>query len=244
MRRADQLQGARLEQGKPMADDEVRQRPMRGLLNAISRANGVAQDITPFVIVIAGQIEAIAKSELLEMRITIDPRVDYKIERIVPQNGEPQVQSMKIPLSLLAGVQPFKAWTAIEDEFSDLLRDALTLETLSHFQDVINYVLLEIDPSLGNKRLLIAGHTTALTERLKVVFNIPLRGNPSEWSPLELTKAISGIMRGMDQRLRTYTKVAERMRAIYGDKAPPSGDALRKLVERFKLDWMKLKSGQ
>jgi hypothetical protein len=68
------------------------------------------------------------------------------------------------------------------------------------------------------------------------------RGHFSQWSSTELTAAIQGILALLSRQDRTYEKVTEVLKTVYGDKAPDSPEALRKLLKRFGLSWRKLKA--
>jgi len=47
-----------------------------------------------------------------------------------------------------------------------------------------------------------------------------------------------------DRRNRTYDNIAAILKNKFDDKAPDSGDSLRKLVKRLNINWMDLKNGK
>jgi hypothetical protein len=73
-------------------------------------------------------------------------------------------------------------------------------------------------------------------ERLKME-----AGRPSKWNSLDLSQAIADAMAELADGQCTYNKVAEKMRKKYGDRAPKSGESLRKMVRLLEVDWMRIK---
>ena len=68
------------------------------------------------------------------------------------------------------------------------------------------------------------------------------RGQPSQWGREELALAVTYALVSLPTpRSRSYDGVSKILRGTHGGKAPPSGDALRKLLEWFGLDWTYLK---
>ncbi len=61
---------------------------------------------------------------------------------------------------------------------------------------------------------------------------------------MDLSLAIKGVIQTNKNRSWNYELVAKHLKATYGTKAPKSGEALRKLVEDFGLNWMTLKNGE
>ncbi len=207
--------------------------------------HGRFHETSDFSITITGRIEAEQKGELLTLKVVIDPkRADVKIEPVEAASAAPNATATTdIPANLVSHAPRSALWEDVQQNFEDLLRSTLTEETVFHFGDIVNATLLEYDPTLGSKRQIIEAHVARTTKRLKKIFEITMKGKPSEWTALKLKWAIKGIMKDLSNSRRTYKVVAEKMQIIYGDKAPASGEALRKLVERLELDWRSLKTG-
>lgn len=67
-------------------------------------------------------------------------------------------------------------------------------------------------------------------------------GQHSQWTKDELERVVRGVLAILPTpRSRTYDKVTKILKGLYGDRAPESGEALRKMLDRFGLDWKKLK---
>jgi len=70
-------------------------------------------------------------------------------------------------------------------------------------------------------------------------------GSFSQWTAPELNFAIREAMTLIpDRRNRTYDNIAAILKNKFDDKAPDSGDSLRKLVKRLNINWMDLKNGK
>jgi len=225
--------------------DEESSKKLRQLMD-FTGEHGSFHETSYFSIAITGRIEAEQNGELLTLKVVIDPkRANVKIEPTEEDaDAAPNATAITdIPANLVAHAPRSALWQDVRQNFIDLLRVTLTQETIFHFGDVVNATFLEYDPTLGSKRQIIEAHVERTAERLKRAFQITTKGKPSEWTPLELTRAIRGIMRGLPKSRRTYDTVAKKMQTVYGDKAPASGEALRKLVDRLELDWRSLKTG-
>jgi hypothetical protein len=225
--------------------DEESQANLRLLMDFTGK-HARFSEITHFSIAITGRIEAEQNGELLTLKVVIDPPRDVKIELLeeTASGARPSSATSIIPAGLVPHVPRSVLWQGIRYGFVKLLGAVFTHEALFHFGDVVSATLFEHDPTLGSKRQIIDDHIERTTERLKRIFQITTKGKPSGWTALELTRAITGIGRTMPNSQRTYNAIAKRMRIIYGEKAPASGEALRKLAERLGLDWKTLKSGQ
>jgi hypothetical protein len=70
------------------------------------------------------------------------------------------------------------------------------------------------------------------------------RGKHSQWTGLGLTLALRGIVKELKRQRRTYAVVAEKMQKGYGNKAPASGEALRKLLKHHEIDWADIKNAE
>lgn len=68
------------------------------------------------------------------------------------------------------------------------------------------------------------------------------RGQHSQWAKAELESVLQGAFAILPKPSHTYSEIATLLKNIYGDKAPESGEALRKLVTRIGIDWKQLKT--
>ena len=87
-----------------------------------------------------------------------------------------------------------------------------------------------------------------LTERDRSKRRLGLKesGQPSRWERQELVHAVMDAQKELIKRERTvtYNSVTDILKITFPDKAPPTGEALRVLLARFKINWKELKSVQ
>ncbi len=77
---------------------------------------------------------------------------------------------------------------------------------------------------------------------LRLIYDEPRPGTRSKWTAITLSRAVrTALAETRPSRLRTLESVAEVLKKKHPDKAPKSGEALRKLLARLKVDWRKLK---
>jgi len=70
----------------------------------------------------------------------------------------------------------------------------------------------------------------------------PPLGRPTGWNKDNLTHAVRTALKALPSpKDRTLQKVAEKIKVTHDKKAPGTGDALRKLIDRIGLDWKSLK---
>jgi hypothetical protein len=188
-----------------------------------------------FGITITGEIEITLDGSLLRLKIKVNSS---------DEGGEPSIGTMDVPLSLFPNTQQVLFFMRKTPEtFGEKLRSALVPEAMLHLRDIAGFVMMGDDPKLEDKKEIIADHLNKTGKRLKEAFDVPDKGQPSEWTKWDLKRTIKGIIKDLPKQLRTYDKVAKKMQKDYADIAPVSGEALRKLVERFDLNWRELKSG-
>ncbi len=190
-----------------------------------------------FTITLTGEIVLQIDKPMLEMRIKVDP----------PANSsyDPRISRLQVPLSLFpTGRSLLTATQGTQETFQTLLWEALSLETALHFNDAAHFALADGNLLPDERQQVIAQHTSKTAERLKRSLGIPKKGQASKWSGVELSLAIKGVIQEHPKLPRTYAAIAKRLNVNYGDKAPATGEALRKLIQRYGLNWKTLKSGQ
>lgn len=68
------------------------------------------------------------------------------------------------------------------------------------------------------------------------------RGRLSQWKREDLEPVIQGALALLPRARRNYGNVLSILRGIYGDNAPDTPEALRKVIDRADIDWKKLKA--
>jgi hypothetical protein len=88
----------------------------------------------------------------------------------------------------------------------------------------------------------IQDHLKRIEYYLRSLLEAPKRGKRSKWTARELERAVRRAVLSLPVPERKLDKVAEKLREIYPDRAPVSGEALGALLKRFKLSWRKIKT--
>jgi hypothetical protein len=134
--------------------------------------------------------------------------------------------------SLLPGELPPSTNTLLSDEvefLSEKLKDAEMKLTIS-FPD------REVHDYLAR----LYYHTPTIEKQP------PGPGQPSQWNGRDLYHAVIGTAWTLhkENRKLNLDNAAELLKKKYPDKAPPSGNALRVLLQRFNIDWKSIKNAQ
>jgi hypothetical protein len=74
----------------------------------------------------------------------------------------------------------------------------------------------------------------------------PSPGQPSQWTGRELYHAVITAVWKLHKKKQKLSldNAAEALKEEYPDKAPPTGNALRVLLQRFDIDWKSVKNAQ
>jgi hypothetical protein len=144
------------------------------------------------------------------------------------------------------------AFQHFSDIFLRLMNDffsAAQLEAITHALDALRKIPIVVD---GEPCALSFNHAeTKILRKDSLDFIVTAakkrhgrkgRGQFSQWTSTELASAIQGTLALLPKQDRSYTKVTEVLKIIYGDRAPDSPEALRKLLKRFGLNWRGLKA--
>jgi hypothetical protein len=126
---------------------------------------------------------------------------------------------------------------------------ALAHETAERLVDATKFVGLHLGVAPDGFDAVIEDAIARRRERLIRDFSAlpPETQTRSAWTPYTLQRAVQVALLelidgGVTRRGLTLERVADVIREHYSDIAPASGEALGKRLERFKLDWKKLKT--
>jgi hypothetical protein len=147
-----------------------------------------------------------------------------------------------IPSSVFPNEDARAAWIDRTVEvFKRTLVEVMTDEARLRFNDIGNFNLtrMGLDPEPVTERFVIDTHLKETEARVRRFLGKGLR---SQWSKTELEQAIRGAMAILKKHERNYAGVVKALKKTHPHKAPPSVPALKQLVIRKELDWMKLKS--
>lgn len=133
----------------------------------------------------------------------------------------------------------------VHENFTQMLRGALADETALHLTDVIYFAGLAAGLESGGKQEIISSHLRRTAERLTSwLREAPEKPRGSPWTRPALENAARLALlslAGRREKITLDATVAE-MRKLHGRDTPASGEALRKLLDRFKVDWKTLKA--
>ena len=94
-----------------------------------------------------------------------------------------------------------------------------------------------------DEEMLIGEHLRNTEYTLRLIYDVPRPGTRSKWTAITLSREVRAALAELRlSRLHTLESVAEVLKKKHPDKAPKSGEALRKLLARLKVDWRRLKA--
>ncbi|HEX8843073.1 MAG TPA: hypothetical protein VF791_00305 [Pyrinomonadaceae bacterium] len=162
------------------------------------------------------------------------------------ERSETVTRETTIPLDFFKDEAQCREWcNEVTRVYHETLSDALRGEAGIHFDLVTNMVLNDLGIVKIDLPGVIDGLAAMRAKGAKLSMHLPLKGRYSQWTPAELTLAIKAALRSIPEyEKKDYENVAARLKKSHPDKAPKSGDALRKLVGRLDLKWRDLKNGQ
>jgi hypothetical protein len=150
--------------------------------------------------------------------------------------------AVSVPESLFKNDEQAQEWIAkTKNLFRTHAQDAIFNALRILLFDAGNLALIEMNIASTDKRGMLHGHL-ALSEKFARELLKPEAGRPAQWTDIELSEAISEAMNALLSRQRNYDEVADKLREVYGERAPASGGALRQQVIRLGLNWKELKS--
>jgi len=194
----------------------------------------------PFSVTIKGEIGVRREGDLISLI--------HKLEAISElRNGEMTLDGItKLPASLFTDEETVQEWTHLTaDVFKANLVKHLLHQTLLQLNGALHFSLDELQIEPIDIKDVVGAHVRNTASALKDQFGLRYRGNKSKWEKLELSRAVSQALRELKSpSRRTYANVAQILVRDYGDNAPPNGEALRKMLIRFKINWTSLITGR
>jgi hypothetical protein len=151
-----------------------------------------------------------------------------------------------IPLGLFKDEAQCREWcNEVARVYHETLSDALRGEAGVHLDLTMNTLLNDLGITKIDIPSLIDEVAAVRARGAKLSLHLPLKGRYSQWTPTELTLAVRAALSSMsDHEKKDYENVAFRLQKSHSDKAPKTGEALRKLMSRLDVKWKDLKTGQ
>jgi hypothetical protein len=193
----------------------------------------------PFSVTIKGEIGVRREGDCISLI--------HKLEAISElRNGEMTLDGItKLPANLFTDEETVQEWTHLTaDVFKANLVKHLLHQTLLQLNGALHFSLdhLQIEPVAVED--IVEKHIRNTASQLKHQFGLRDRGNQSKWERFELSRAVTRALRELKMNRPRYADVAQILVRDYGDKAPPNGEALRKMLIRFKIRWTSLIDGR
>ena len=190
-----------------------------------------------------GQFQIFPSERVLMFQIIIAPPGGFEQ---ASEANPPIAHAFHFPRSLVGDVNPEDVFKIVINNFHKHVWRHFAVEAVHLFTDLVNFSLLDLNPGLSgpaSRDRIIKNHVSRTEGELRGFFEIkpPRRGRGSPWTMLELSKAVQKAAGEVSEPV-TASKVAQRMKKLYPDKAPGKGKALLKLIERHGLKWADLVS--
>ncbi len=197
---------------------------------------GVMREESPFTITLKGN---------LVFEFGGAERTVKTILEIEDAIGSP-FSSDAMPFSYFASPQLLGTFlAALKGNFFELMKQSLSEQLALDLALASGFVAHALELDTNGKEEIIEHHVQKTRERLKQLLSpLPDKARRAVWTRPKLEQAARAAA------LNVYTSgdkltleaVADEIRKHYGANAPASGEALRKQLERFQIDWMKIKT--
>jgi hypothetical protein len=190
----------------------------------------------PFRLVIEGEVEAARGRGSVELKIAAVAGDDLGARGVL------RAETTSLDLKMFDREEQADAFVeGATLVFRLLLPVALTEELYLCFVDALNLSANDSGVERVDAKLIIDQHLRKTEERLKKTLGAGTAGRKSQWTALQLTRAIKRALRALDAGEWTYDRVAEKLREFDSDTAPSSGGALRQMIIRLGLNWKQIK---
>lgn len=134
-----------------------------------------------------------------------------------------------------------RAWAnRFRDIFNNAIQDSVIQALQLSFYDALGLALIEHGLAPFGKKEVLRDHIAIVDKTLRARFGLA-PGRPAQWTATELARAISEAMSSLPPARHTYDKVAEKLQKKFPDKAPKTGESLRKTVKLLGISWKQAK---
>ncbi len=134
-----------------------------------------------------------------------------------------------------------RAWAnRFREIFNNVFQDSVVQALKLSFHDAMGLALIEHGLAPFGKKEILRDHLGIVDKTLRARFGLA-PGRPAQWTATELARAISEAISSLPPARRTYDKVTEKLQEKFPDKAPKTGESLRKTVRLLGIDWKQAK---
>ncbi len=194
----------------------------------------------PFDIAIKGNAYMTIEADTVRIILRMESRERDTLRKQLA----PEITSeARLDLSLFADRQQAQEWiNATHTSFKSKLWDFLTQEAARLQSDIANQKLVALGIEEIDMRDIVAQHASKTEAHLREILKLQGIGNFSTWTRIDLLRAVRAALAKISKSDRNYDSVTVRLKERFPDTAPASGEALRQLLRRHKIDWKALKA--
>ncbi len=194
----------------------------------------------PFDIAIKGNAYMTIEGDTVRIILRMESRERDTLRKQLA----PEITSeARLDLSLFADCQQAQEWiNATHTSFKSKLWDFLTQEAARLQSDIANQTLDALGIEEIDMRDIVAQHASKTEAHLREILKLQGIGNFSTWTRIDLLRAVRAALAKIPKSERNYDAAAAWLKNYFPDTAPASGEALRQLLRRHKIDWKALKA--
>jgi hypothetical protein len=146
-------------------------------------------------------------------------------------------------VSFFKNAQQVAAWCdRAQDIFGEGFQDAIKIALIVLLNDASSLALVEQSLSPFDKEAILRDHLAFAEKLIRRQLKMDA-GRPRQWTAIELSVVIDQVMRQLKPRERNYDGVAKKLQEVQPQRAPASGESLRKLVKFYRVNWKRIKQG-
>jgi hypothetical protein len=194
----------------------------------------------PIEIAINGKMYLRIEGETVRLILLLENTEQSTLRNHLPQESAFEAE---LDLSLFADEQQVREWAnAAHASFKSQLWNFLAQEAAQLQSDIANQKLVALGIEEIDVRDIVKKHASKTEANLREILNLQGTGKFSAWPRLDLLRAVRAALAEIPKSERNYDSVTTRLKESFPDTAPASGEALRQLLRRHKIDWKALKA--
>ena len=194
----------------------------------------------PFDIAIKGRAYVTIEGGTVRVVLRMEPGERDTLRK---QLASEVISEASLDLSLFADQKQAWEWiNATHTSFKSKLWDFLTCEAARLQSDIANQKLDALGIEEIDMRDIVEQHASKTEAHLREILKLQGIGNFSAWTRIDLLRAVRAALAKIPKSERNYDATTARLKEWFPDKAPASGESLRQLLRRHKIDWKGLKA--
>jgi hypothetical protein len=200
----------------------------------VSTDNGDIKKFAPFELKVSGSFSLAHEGD--QVRLT----AHFDIPSW-PGGGKPPAISIACPINYFTDREQILQWAgSTARQFGLSPAETFLSDARLHLRSIAGWYLNQLGVEEVSLKDLVEAHARDSAANLKRQLDMR-RGQASPWTRLELAQAVNRAIRKMPRTERSLEAVAAILRESHPEIAPPTGEALRKLLGRFELKWGEMK---